>query len=149
MPTTRPIPEESDLTPYVRGGSQWTTTLTRCPADDHERSSLAERCRSPTPSRKLAGRSGPYGVTRVVQDAARSVAHQYINFSNGQHAADGTWASGPTPDGKGEFTYVAEPPDGVPMPQPTHPDSRLYGTTELPNTVEKAAGKAQDALNKE
>jgi Mn-containing catalase len=79
----------------------------------------------------------------------RSVAYQYINFSNGQHAADGPWASGPTPDGKGEFTYLAEPSEGVPMPQPTHPDSRFYGTTELPNLVEKAAGKAQDVLNKE
>jgi Mn-containing catalase len=35
------------------------------------------------------------------------------------------------------------------MPPPTHPDSRFYGTTELPNTVEKAAGRAQDALNRE
>jgi Mn-containing catalase len=44
---------------------------------------------------------------------------------------------------------VAEPPAGVPMPPPTHPDSRFYGTTELPNIVEKAAGTIQDKLNKE
>jgi len=79
----------------------------------------------------------------------RHVAYQYINFSDGQTAADGPWASGPTPDGKGEFSYVAEPPAGVPMPPPTHPDSRFYGTTELPNVMEKAAGKAQDALKHE
>ncbi|KQM38623.1 MULTISPECIES: manganese catalase family protein [Microbacterium] len=79
----------------------------------------------------------------------RDVAYQYINFSDGAQAGDGTWASGPTPDGKGEFTYLPEPPAGVPMPPPTKPDVRFYGTTELPNTVEKLAGRAQDALHKE
>jgi Mn-containing catalase len=79
----------------------------------------------------------------------RDVAYQYINFSDGANAGDGTWASGPTPDGKGEFSYLPEPPAGVPMPPPTHPDARFYGTTEVPNTVEKLAGRAQDALHKE
>ncbi len=79
----------------------------------------------------------------------RDVSYQYINFSDGKQAGDGTWASGPTPDGKGEFTYLPEPPAGVPMPPPTKPDVRFYGTTELPNTVEKLAGRAQDALHKE
>ncbi len=79
----------------------------------------------------------------------RDVAYQYINFSDGAQAGDGTWASGPTPDGRGEFTYLPEPPAGVPMPPPTKPDVRFYGTTELPNTLEKLAGRAQDALNKE
>lgn len=79
----------------------------------------------------------------------RDVAYQYINFSDGAKAGDGTWASGPTPDGKGEFSYLPEPPAGVPMPPPTHPDARFYGTTEVPNTVEKLAGRAQDALHKE
>src|SRR3954466_10761869 len=65
----------------------------------------------------------------------RDVAYQYINFSDGATADQGSWASGPTPDGKGEFTYVAEPPQGVPMPPPTHPDVRFYGTTELPNVA--------------
>jgi Mn-containing catalase len=79
----------------------------------------------------------------------REVAYQYINFSDGQAASEGRWASGPSVDGKGEFTYLPEPPAGVPMPPPTHPDVRFYGTTELPNAVEKLAGRAQDALNKE
>jgi Mn-containing catalase len=35
------------------------------------------------------------------------------------------------------------------MPPVTHPDSRFYGTTELPNIVEKTAGVVQDKLNKE
>ena len=79
----------------------------------------------------------------------RSVSYQHINFSDGEHASEGRWASGPTPDGKGEFTYVAEPPAGVKMPPPTRPDSRFYGTTDLPNKVEKVAGKVQDMLHRE
>lgn len=79
----------------------------------------------------------------------QAVSYEYINFSNGAQAGDGRWASGPTPDGKGEFSYRAEPEQGVPMPPPTHPDTRFYGTTELPNTVEKIAAATQDKLNRE
>jgi Mn-containing catalase len=77
------------------------------------------------------------------------VSYQYLNFSDGEHAKEGSWASGPSPDGKGEFTYHDGPTTSAPMPPPTHPDSRFYGTTELPNTVEKLAGAAQDKLNRE
>jgi Mn-containing catalase len=77
----------------------------------------------------------------------RDVSYQYINFSDGAKASEGSWASGATPDGKGEFTYVAEPPRGVPMPPATQPDERLYGTTPKPNIVEKAAGAIKDAIN--
>lgn len=84
-----------------------------------------------------------------LSDEAREVSYQYINFSDGTQADQGSWASGPTPDGKGEFSYVAEPPQGVPAPPPTTPDSRLYGTTPIPNPIEKVAGKVQDAFHKE
>ena len=78
------------------------------------------------------------------------VSYAYINFSDGEQAGDGPWASGPTPDGKGTFEYRDAPgAEPVPMPPVTHPDARFYGTTELPNTVEKVAGLAQDALHKE
>ncbi|MDK8528095.1 MAG: manganese catalase family protein, partial [Micrococcus luteus] len=60
-----------------------------------------------------------------------------------------SWAAGPTPDGKGEFSYSSEPPAGVPLPPPTHPDSRFYGTTEVPNRLEKLAGTVQDKLHRE
>ncbi|MEN5072320.1 manganese catalase family protein [Isoptericola cucumis] len=79
----------------------------------------------------------------------RDVSYQYLNFSDGEHAGDGRWASGPTPDGKGEFEYVAEPPAGVPMPAPTRPDPRLHGTTDKPSGLEKATGVVKDALHKE
>ncbi|WP_129336173.1 manganese catalase family protein [Cellulomonas endophytica] len=78
----------------------------------------------------------------------RDVSYQYINFSDGAQAGEGSWASGPTPDGKGEFTYVAEPPAGVPMPPPTVPDPRLYGTSPVPNAVEKVTSTIKDVLHK-
>jgi Mn-containing catalase len=84
-----------------------------------------------------------------IKKEERDVSYDYINFSDGQHASEGSWASGPTPDGKGEFRYVAEPEPGVPMPEPTRPDARLYGTTDLPNAVEKVAGAVQDKLHRE
>ena len=79
----------------------------------------------------------------------REVSYQYLNFSDGQTASEGSWASGPTPDGHGEFSYHDGPTTSAPMPPPTHPDARYYGTTELPNAVEKVAGAAQDKLKKE
>jgi Mn-containing catalase len=79
----------------------------------------------------------------------QEVAYQYINFSDGAKAGDGRWASGPSPDGKGEFSYVEAPQQGVPMPPPTRPDARYYGTTDMPNTAEKIAAMTQDKLNME
>ena len=79
-------------------------------------------------------------------DAPREVSYQYQNFSDGQHASEGRWASGPTPDGHGEFSYHDGPTTSAPMPGPTRPDSRLFGTTDIPNVVEKVATKAQDVL---
>ena len=79
----------------------------------------------------------------------REVSYQYLNFSDGAAAAEGSWASGPTPDGKGEFSYHDGPTTTAVMPPPTRPDARFYGTTDMPNVVEKVAGAAQDAMNKE
>jgi Mn-containing catalase len=74
----------------------------------------------------------------------RPVSYQYLNFSDGKHAAEGTWANGPTPDGKGEFSYHDGPTTSAPMPDVTHPDPRLYGTTDKSNLVEKVTAKAKD-----
>lgn len=77
------------------------------------------------------------------------VSYQYLNFSDGEQAADGPWAAGPSPDGKGEFSYHDGPTTSAPMPPPTRPDARFYGTTDLPDFVEKAAGAVQDKLRTE
>ena len=77
------------------------------------------------------------------------VSYQYLNFSDGAAAGDGSWASGPTPDGNGEFSYHEGPTTSAPMPPPTRPDSRLFGTTDVPNTVEKMASAVQDKMHRE
>jgi Mn-containing catalase len=78
----------------------------------------------------------------------QEVHYQYLNFSDGVHAKEGTWASGPTPDGKGEFTYHDGPTTSAPINAPTTPDPRLYGTTALPNTMEKITSKVKDIAGK-
>ncbi|MFD1506818.1 manganese catalase family protein [Georgenia yuyongxinii] len=78
-----------------------------------------------------------------------AVSYQYLNFSDGQQAGDGSWAKGPTPDGNGEFSYHDGPTTTAPMPDVTRPDARMYGTTDVPNRVEKIAGSVQDKLKKE
>jgi len=72
------------------------------------------------------------------------VAYQYLNFSDGKLAAEGSWASGPTPDGNGQFSYHDGPTTRAPMPPPTNPDPRLYGTTPEPNVVEKVKATVKD-----
>ena len=84
-----------------------------------------------------------------IKKEEREVSYQYLNFSDGKHASEGSWASGPTPDGKGEFSYHEGPTTSAPMPDVTRPDARYYGTTDVPNVVEKAAGTIQDKLNRE
>lgn len=77
----------------------------------------------------------------------REVSYQYLNFSDGAAAAEGSWASGPTPDGKGEFSYHEGPTTAAPMPPPTQPDPRLFGTDPKPNIVDKATGVVKDELS--
>jgi Mn-containing catalase len=77
------------------------------------------------------------------------VEYQFINFSDGAAAGEGSWAHGPTPDGRGTFTYLETPDAGVPMPPPTVPDPRYFGTTAVPNAKEKASAAAKDKKKKE
>ncbi|ANS74568.1 manganese catalase [Paenibacillus yonginensis] len=57
---------------------------------------------------------------RTVEEATR----QFMNFSEGEESRQGRWASGPLPDGTGNFEYVAKPqPEGqIPIlgPAPDH-----------------------------
>jgi Mn-containing catalase len=39
----------------------------------------------------------------------REFSYVFFNLSRGEESAQGRWAYGPTPDGKGEFQYVANP----------------------------------------
>jgi Mn-containing catalase len=109
--------------------NQWTAAAAELQAEGHEL--------LPVPSN--------FPIHKEVQD----VEYKYINFSDGATAKEGTWASGPTPDGRGEFSYVDAPyPAPAPYAPPTQPDARLYGTTAKPNLVEKTAGVIKDAVSK-
>jgi len=59
-------------------------------------------------------------------------SYKFLNHSAGTESAEGRWASGPTPDGKGNFEYVAEPPALGPVPDLGMTDPRLYGTQKVP-----------------
>jgi Mn-containing catalase len=110
--------------------NQWTAAAAELRAEGYED--------LPVPSN--------FPIHKEVQD----VEYKYINFSDGATAKEGTWANGPTPDGRGTFSYedAPYPKDTAAFPPPTHPDSRLFGTTEKPNLVEKAAGTVKDAVSK-
>lgn len=54
--------------------------------------------------------------------------YTYLGFSSGTDAAQGRWASGPAPDGRGEFRYDDNPRANAPEPVLPPGDPRLYGT---------------------
>ncbi|MEV4712664.1 manganese catalase family protein [Micromonospora sp. NPDC049374] len=61
-------------------------------------------------------------------DFTEQFSYTYLDFSPGQDAAQGRWAAGPTPDGKGEFRYDHSPRAHAPEPVLPPGDPRLYGT---------------------
>lgn len=61
------------------------------------------------------------------------VSYQFWNCSEGTESAGGRWAKGPTPDGKGEFEYLADPqPMSSDQGLLDPVDPRLYGTPPVP-----------------
>jgi Mn-containing catalase len=61
------------------------------------------------------------------------VAYQFLNHSEGVESQQGRWAKGPSPDGKGEFTYVDRPPAFTEDEGDLNPvDPRTYGTPPMP-----------------
>jgi Mn-containing catalase len=60
------------------------------------------------------------------------VSYQYLNFSEGEESKEGRWASGPAVDGKGQISYVANPPAMGEVPVLGQVDPRLQGTPKAP-----------------
>ena len=59
---------------------------------------------------KADGLGRDAGPERVPAGAEYAdVAYQFWNVSDGDESEAGRWASGPSPDGKGEFQYLARP----------------------------------------
>lgn len=55
-------------------------------------------------------------------------AYEFQNMSEHVQSAEGSWASGPTPDGKGEFTWSANVQPATGEPEPPMSDPLLYAT---------------------
>ncbi len=61
------------------------------------------------------------------------VSYQFWNLSTGEESSQGRWAKGPSPDGKGEFQYLANPQPLGEAPEELSPaDLRLHGTNKTP-----------------
>jgi len=67
-----------------------------------------------------------------LENERRDVAYQFWNCSNGAEASAGSWASGPTPDGKGEFEFLENPSPLGPIPVPPKSLSSVHGTASQP-----------------
>ena len=61
------------------------------------------------------------------------VAYQYWRCSDGTESQRGSWAAGTSPDGKGEFEFLAAPqPLGETVEELPQLDPRLHGTPKMP-----------------
>lgn len=61
------------------------------------------------------------------------VSYQYLNFSEGTESQNGSWASGPSSDGRGQIDYVTMPgSEGHDDGQLGMADPRVHGTGEQP-----------------
>lgn len=59
-------------------------------------------------------------------------SYQFWNLSQGTESSLGRWAQGPSPDGKGEFEYLADPEPLAEAPSLGMGDPRLHGTNPMP-----------------
>lgn len=74
----------------------------------------------------------PAPSTFPLDDELREVSYQFWNMSSGTESAEGAWASGTTPDGKGSFTYLEAPEPLSEAPVLPPGDPRLHGTPPQP-----------------
>ena len=68
---------------------------------------------------------------------AREFSYKYMSFSDGKASAEGRWASGPAPDGRGEIEYVAAPEAHAPEAWLDPGDPLYYGTPPEPLPADK------------
>lgn len=61
------------------------------------------------------------------------VSQQFLNCSRGTESKLGRWASGPSIDGKGEFTYVENPQPAGQSPELKPAPGYIHGTPLNPN----------------
>src|SRR5688572_8894474 len=61
-----------------------------------------------------------------------AVSYQFMDCSPDGQSGQGMWTSGSTPDGRGQFQYVAQPAPMGPIPVPGQVDPRFWGTPAAP-----------------
>lgn len=66
------------------------------------------------------------------EEELHEVAYQFWNCSEGTESASGGWGKGRTPDGRGQFQYLADPKPMGPAPDLAQADPRLHGTPKQP-----------------
>lgn len=67
------------------------------------------------------------------ESEAKQFSYQFLNFSDGSESAQGRWARGMAPDGKGEFEYVSDPQPHAEAPMlDGNADPLFYGTPPAP-----------------
>ena len=97
------------------------------------------------------------GLANLVEDSNSDVEdpvhnHTFWNFSEGEESAQGRWASGPTPDGRARFEYLATPaPLGDDVQSAPPPDPKLFATYDgsmgTPKTGDLGGALTQGAEN--
>ena len=94
---------------------------------------------------KAAGMDGyPVPMAFADDDKHKDAQYQFWNLSEGTDSQTGRWASGPSPDGKGEFVYLADPKPLGAEPTLPKPDARLY---DLPPTQSVGIASGADGAN--
>ena len=82
--------------------------------------------------RRWAGRHACPGHLPAGPGKVRG-GYQFWNCSDGTESVEGLWAKGPTPDGKGEFEYLANPqPLGEAVEELGEVEPRLHSTPKQP-----------------
>lgn len=96
----------------------------------------------------------PVPISFPIEKEASQFSYTFIDFSKGEdHASgQGRWASGPTPDGKGEFSYAPDPVAYAPAPhlQPPAPTlhSALLGSAVSPEPAPTDAAPQKEGIVK-
>jgi len=76
----------------------------------------------------------------------QAVSYQFWNLSTGTESSEGKWASGPTPDGKGQFEYLENPGPTTGEPTPPPPDKRLFVTGNVTGAISGMVDKVKNAV---
>jgi Mn-containing catalase len=88
------------------------------------------------------------------EDEYKQFAYSYFNHSDAVIDPNARWATGPSLDGKGEFSVLdpaprlGEEPDLAPAPPATHSGVEATGETPAASMTDRVAGGVKDVVDK-